>query len=52
MLAGALIGALLVLQVNLVLPLVIAAALTAVTAMVAHTRSAGSSGWVQPSEPN
>jgi uncharacterized membrane protein YoaK (UPF0700 family) len=52
MLAGALIGALLVLHVDLVLPLAIAAGLTAVTALAAHTLSTESSEWARRPGPN
>lgn len=48
MLVGALIGALLVLHVDLVLPLALAAALMAVTAIAAHTLSHPHSVWASP----
>jgi uncharacterized membrane protein YoaK (UPF0700 family) len=48
MLTGALVGALLVLHVDLVLPLAIAAALIASTALAAHRLSATGADWVKP----
>jgi uncharacterized membrane protein YoaK (UPF0700 family) len=50
MLTGALVGALLVLHVDLVLPLAIAAALIASTAIAAHRRSATSADWAKPAQ--
>jgi uncharacterized membrane protein YoaK (UPF0700 family) len=50
MLTGALVGALLVLHVDLVLPLAIAAVLIASTAIAAHRRSATSSDWAKPAQ--
>jgi uncharacterized membrane protein YoaK (UPF0700 family) len=47
MFAGAVVGALLVINVDLVLPLSIAAVLIAATALVAHWLSAPGSGWAQ-----
>jgi len=47
MFAGALVGALLVTNVDLVLPLAIAAALIAASALVAHRLSADGSDWAQ-----
>jgi uncharacterized membrane protein YoaK (UPF0700 family) len=52
MLIGALIGALLVLQVDLVLPLAVAAALMATTAIAAHRLSRENSEWARRPEPN
>jgi uncharacterized membrane protein YoaK (UPF0700 family) len=48
MFAGAVVGALLVINVDLVLPLSIAVVLIAATALVAHRLSAGGSGWERP----
>jgi uncharacterized membrane protein YoaK (UPF0700 family) len=48
MLIGALIGALLVINVDLVLPLSIAAVLMAASALAAHWLSARASGWERP----
>ncbi len=50
MLAGALIGALLVINVDLVLPLAIAAGLLATTAIAAHLLSANDPDWARPHE--
>jgi uncharacterized membrane protein YoaK (UPF0700 family) len=47
MLTGALIGALLVIHVDLVLPLAVAAALTAITAIAAHRLSKQSASWAR-----
>jgi uncharacterized membrane protein YoaK (UPF0700 family) len=48
MFAGALLGALLVINVDLVLPLAIAAALMAASALAAHRLSADGSAWAGP----
>ena len=48
MLAGALLGAVLVINVDLVLPLAIAAALIATTAIAAHVLSEPASDWARP----
>lgn len=48
MLTGALLGALLVTNIDLVLPLSIAAALIAASALAAHRLSAKGSDWAQP----
>jgi hypothetical protein len=45
MLAGALLGAVLVVEVDLVLPLSIAVVLLATSALVAHRLSAGKPAW-------
>jgi uncharacterized membrane protein YoaK (UPF0700 family) len=50
MLTGALVGALLVLHVDLVLPLAIAAVLIAGTAIAAHRLSATSADWAKPAQ--
>ena len=47
MLTGALIGALLVIHVDLVVPLAAAAALTAITAIAAHRLSEQSASWAR-----
>jgi hypothetical protein len=47
MFAGALIGALLILNVDLVIPLAIAAALMIVTAVVVHVLSDENSAWAR-----
>ena len=47
MLTGALVGALLVLHVDLVLPLAIAAVLITGTALTAHRRSATGAVWTK-----
>jgi uncharacterized membrane protein YoaK (UPF0700 family) len=52
MFAGALLGALLVLNVDLVLPLSIAALLVAATALTAHRLSTGDAEWAQPAGRN
>jgi uncharacterized membrane protein YoaK (UPF0700 family) len=52
MLVGALIGALLVINVDLVLPLAIAAALLAATAAAARRFSSGDSDWARRPEPH
>ena len=51
MLAGALGGALLVINVDLVLPLAAAALLIATAAVTVHRRSKPDSGWARPPEP-
>jgi uncharacterized membrane protein YoaK (UPF0700 family) len=51
MLTGALVGALLVIHVDLVLPLALAAVLMASTAIAAHRLSAQDSGWARRPEP-
>jgi uncharacterized membrane protein YoaK (UPF0700 family) len=48
MFAGAVVGALLVINVDLVLPLSIAAVLIAATSLMAHRLSTEGSGWDQP----
>jgi hypothetical protein len=50
MFTGALVGALLVINVDLVLPLSIAAALIAASALAAHTLSAEGAAWARPAE--
>ena len=49
MFLGALVGALLVVHVDLVLPLAIAAVLMASVALAAHRLSRGDAGWTRPS---
>jgi hypothetical protein len=48
MLIGALTGALLVINVDLILPLAIAALLIATTSIAAHTLSQQDSPWARP----
>jgi uncharacterized membrane protein YoaK (UPF0700 family) len=48
MFIGALVGALLVINVDLVLPLSIAAVLVAASALAAHRRSAEDADWAEP----
>jgi len=48
MFIGALVGALLVINIDLVLPLSIAAVLIAACALAAHLLSAESSDWAKP----
>jgi len=52
MLTGALVGALLVLHVDLVLPLAIAAVLMSGTAFTAHRLSTPGADWAKPPRPN
>ena len=52
MLTGALVGALLVLHVDLVLPLAIAAVLMSGTAFTAHRLSMPGADWAKPPRPN
>ncbi len=48
MFAGAFVGVLLLVQVGLVLPLVLAATLAAITALAAHRSASSTAGWSRP----